>query len=131
MASAQTSAPPGWYLDPTDPSMERHWDGSSWQPYLRPAGPRPGHVDDAAPAAGAPVQAQAEADRGSPWAALAIAIGAIAMFLLPLILGPIALLLAGVAVLRHEPMRFTALQAAVGGTVVGLLLQQVVWSSLG
>jgi hypothetical protein len=26
----------GWYLDPTNPRLERYWDGSAWTPETRP-----------------------------------------------------------------------------------------------
>ena len=31
-------APPGWYLDPTDSSRERWWDGAQWAEESRPFG---------------------------------------------------------------------------------------------
>jgi hypothetical protein len=29
-------APPGWYLDPSDSSLERWWDGAQWSEHSRP-----------------------------------------------------------------------------------------------
>ncbi|RFU86418.1 DUF2510 domain-containing protein [Streptomyces triticagri] len=31
------STPPGWYPDPSGPSLERWWDGSAWTPHTRAA----------------------------------------------------------------------------------------------
>ena len=36
--AAQTTPPPGWYLDPNDPTRHRYWDGTSWTLDTRPAG---------------------------------------------------------------------------------------------
>ncbi|MFI9613863.1 DUF2510 domain-containing protein [Streptomyces sp. NPDC052023] len=33
-----TSPPPGWYRDPSDPHVERWWDGSAWTGHRRPPG---------------------------------------------------------------------------------------------
>ncbi|MBL3679643.1 DUF2510 domain-containing protein [Leucobacter chromiireducens subsp. solipictus] len=33
--------PAGWYLDPTNTSIERYWDGSAWTEHEQPA--IPGH----------------------------------------------------------------------------------------
>jgi hypothetical protein len=31
--------PAGWYLDPTNPSIQRYWDGTVWTEHAHPAAP--------------------------------------------------------------------------------------------
>ena len=35
------SIAPGWYPDPTDPSLHRYWDGSTWTAHTAPRWPAP------------------------------------------------------------------------------------------
>jgi hypothetical protein len=53
-------APPGWYLDPSDSSLERWWDGAQWSEHSRP------FTAEAAPAAPQPRVAAAPAPQHPP-----------------------------------------------------------------
>lgn len=63
----------------------------------------------------------AEADTDSnAFAIAAIVLGALAVFFLPIILGPIGIILAVMARNRAQPRADIALWVAIGGTVAGL-----------
>lgn len=38
-ADGSATALPGWYPDPTNPSIQRYWDGTVWAEHAHPAAP--------------------------------------------------------------------------------------------
>ena len=59
-----STAGPGWFPDPGDPSLLRYWDGSSWTEHTAPVQPPAAQDAMAAAAAAELALAAAEADAG-------------------------------------------------------------------
>jgi hypothetical protein len=99
------------------------------------AGPRDGRVgttesDRAVPASGDDRVEDATAagrgtggeEPGNGFAIAAMVLGVLAVFVAPIILGPIGLILAAVARSRNQPLANWAIGVAAAGTVIGLAL---------
>lgn len=58
--------PAGWYPDPTDPSAERYWDGTTWTTAVRAAAANPTEVMSTTPVSSTPITTSAPTpDRSS------------------------------------------------------------------
>jgi uncharacterized protein YacL len=66
---------------------------------------------------------------GNSYSTVAIILGAIALWIFPIVFGPIALVLAAVAKSRKEPKATTAIAIAACGTIFGMIFGALVWSS--
>jgi hypothetical protein len=67
---------------------------------------------------------------GNGFSIAALILGCIAFLFLPIILGPVAIALAGVGKSKHESKSTAALAVAITGTVVGLILGAIVGMSV-
>ena len=123
-SSTRTTAAANWYPDPVDPSYERYWDGSDWTDYVRPVD-RPVRKPTIASPDLRDRTGGGERDgerARNPFSTAALVLGALAVLVLPLILGPIGLVSAIIGKVKGEP-NATAAMVAVGiATVVGLML---------
>ena len=108
----------GWYPDPAEPAKERYWDGSDWTAEVRSAGAAP-PPPPPLPAGYAPNQAPAA---GNTYSTIAIVLGALAILIFPIFLGPAALVLAAIARNKGEERATKALAVAAGGFLLGVLL---------
>jgi hypothetical protein len=61
---------------------------------------------------------------------LAIVFGVVAVLFLPIVFGIGAIVLAGIALSKHEPLAKIAMVVAVVGTVAGFVLGAIVYSSM-
>lgn len=122
----QSAPPPGWYPDPSGGPYGRWWDGQQWadatQPLPQQAPPPPAvpptgyQYQHAGPAYGATSQSQS-ASNG--FTVAGIVLGAIALIVFPIIFGPLAIVMAAIALVRQERSAAVAMGIAVGGTVLG------------
>ncbi|WP_250445554.1 hypothetical protein [Actinotalea sp. C106] len=61
---------------------------------------------------------------------LAFVFGGIAVLFLPIVLGPVGIVLAVVAIVRKERLGKIALGVAIAGTILGMVLGAVVFSAM-
>lgn len=61
----------------------------------------------------------------------AMVMGCIALFFFPIVFGPIGIALASAALVRKERWAVAGMSVAAGGTVMGMVLGALVWSSSG
>jgi cytochrome c biogenesis protein CcdA len=61
---------------------------------------------------------------------IAIVLGVLAVFIAPIILGPIGIILAVIAKRRGERLSTTALIVAIAGMVLGFILGAIVYNSM-
>ncbi|MCS5718591.1 DUF2510 domain-containing protein [Herbiconiux sp. CPCC 205763] len=114
MSHAAPPPPAGWYPDTDQPGNERYWDGTQWTDTRRPVLTAPPPYVPAAPPVKAPGQ-------GLATAALVLGIiGAVFAFIpgvtgLAIVLGLLAAILGGVALMRKTPGR----QRAAIGSILG------------
>ncbi|MCB1014285.1 MAG: hypothetical protein KDB10_04095 [Acidimicrobiales bacterium] len=95
-----------------------------------PSAPPPG-APGAPPAWGAyPPPGFAPEPAGNGLSIAAIVCGCIAVLILPIVLGPAAIILAGVALSKKEPRAKVAMGVAIGGTVAGFALGIVVATAI-
>jgi hypothetical protein len=97
----------------------RYWDGNAWTADSTPAYPGAGGPSTYAPAPGTPTS-------GNGFSIAAMVLGGIAFLLLPILFGPIAIVLAAVALSKNEPKARTGMTVAVTGTIVGMILGAMV-----
>lgn len=114
------ASPPaaGWYPEPQTPGQERYWDGATWTEHVRPAA---GPLMTVAPAyapAYAPVAPAAKA--GNTMSIIAIVLGALAVLLLPPVLGTIGVVLGILAKRRGESLSTWALVVPLVGMFLGM-----------
>jgi hypothetical protein len=75
---------------------------------------------------GAPEHSPTTGTRGNALSYAAIALGIVAVFIAPIIVGPIGIVLAVVARSKGEPRWTWGLGVAIAGTVIGLILGAMV-----
>jgi hypothetical protein len=130
MTTINTAPPPAnWYPDPAGGGQFRYWDGVGWTAHLSPqpvpGGGPPAWNDQNAWGGGAVAHRAAyrtttASTNGKSTGA--IVCGALALFVFPIILGPIALHLASKAKERNESMAGTAKSVAMIGFIGGLII---------
>lgn len=64
----------------------------------------------------------------STYSIIAFVFSGFALFLLPILFGPIAIVLAAIAKNKNERLAVTALTVSIVCTVLGFLLGAIVWS---
>ena len=91
-----------------------------------PHAPPPNAPGPGAPPAWGPPPAGAPPAPSNTFSTWAIVVGCLALLFLPILLGPAALLLAGIALSKKEPRATVAMVVAVVGTVGGFALGALV-----
>lgn len=66
---------------------------------------------------------------GNSYSTVAIILGAISLWVFPIVFGPIALVLGAVAKSRKEPKATTAIVIAACGTIFGMIFGALAWGS--
>jgi hypothetical protein len=141
--------PAGWYPDPSGQPGQRWWDGSAWTEQTQQA-------PSAAPGSGYPAYGSGQGYGGSPGygsgpgygtasgyggpggaprqsnglAIAGIICGAIAFLFIPILLGPVGLILGGIAKSRGQRLANAALIVSGLGLVVGLLLGYIAFKNM-
>jgi hypothetical protein len=146
--SGSANPPAGWYPDPSGQPGQRWWDGSTWTEQTQggPSDAAPGGQQlpgypawsggqgYAGPGYGAPgygAPGYGGAQQTSNGLAIAgIICGAIAFLFLPIILGPIGLILGGIAKSRGQRLANAALIVSGLGLVLGLILGIIVFRAM-
>ena len=119
----------GWYADPSDVSLERYWDGGSWSDSIRPAAPA--SVGYATPPPPMPYSGEtARTSTSNGFSIAGIILGAIAFLILPIVFGPLGLVMGAVAKSKGEPLANRALWVAGIGLIAGMLMGALVFASL-
>lgn len=113
MSEGPQSQTPGWYPHPGGQGLA-YWDGSAWTA----SAPVP-------PAPPAPSQESA----GNGLSIAAIVLGVISILVLPIILGPAAIICGGIALSRKEPLGKIGLIVGVVGMIAGFILGVIVAQS--
>ena len=104
------STQPGWYTDPGNPHMVRYFDGTVWTEAVKPA-------------TGAPSGYQPPPGTVSnTYSTIAIVLGVLALLFLPIVLGPIGIVLAAIGFSKKEPRAPIGMAVAIGGLVLGMIL---------
>ncbi|GAC1531962.1 MAG: hypothetical protein NVS3B1_25350 [Marmoricola sp.] len=111
MTEGPQNTAPGWYPHPNGEGLA-YWDGSAWTA----TAPTP----PAAPFADPSVKA------GNGLSIAAIVMGVLAVLILPIILGPAAIICGGVAMSRKEPLGRTGLIVGIVGMIAGFALGIIV-----
>jgi hypothetical protein len=65
----------------------------------------------------------------SPWSLAAIVCGALAVLFVPIVLGPLGMIFAGIALSKKEPRGALGMGIAIGGMVVGFILSALMYSA--
>jgi hypothetical protein len=135
-APGQMAYPPSGYAQPgyEQPQAPYGQQAPGASPYAaQPSAPQGYGSQPPFPMAGPYPQAhgfpQARA-AGNGFSIAALILGCIAFLFLPIILGPVAIALAGVGKSKHESKSTAALAVAITGTVVGLILGAIVGMSV-
>ena len=105
--------PADWYIDPSDPSQERYWDGATWTEQVRLV------AAPATAAASAPARPTTTSNRFS---IAGIFFGVLAFLIFPIIFGPIGFFLGAVGKSRGESNAKTAIVVSDIGMVAGVLI---------
>lgn len=91
----QSTPPPGWYLDPSDPGLHRWWSGLEWTQHAKPA-PPPAHLPSPPSYNKRLYSGTADQAAGKNTAATwALTVGVVAIFISPIPGGGVALALLG------------------------------------
>ncbi|MBO1752661.1 hypothetical protein J4G33_12680 [Actinotalea sp. BY-33] len=85
---------------------------------------------DPAASTNASTSAPATANQSNIFSILAFVFGGIAVLFLPIVLGPVGIVLAVVAIVRKERLGKIALGVAIAGTIIGMVLGAVVFSAM-
>jgi hypothetical protein len=119
-----TEVPAGWYTDPNGAAQDRYWDGRAWTEHVRPVAGRrmaPAYAPPPPVAAAPPV-----ATTGNGFSIAGIVFGILAFLILPILFGPIGLILGAVGKSKGESKATTAMVVAGVGMVVGMAIGALV-----
>lgn len=111
------AAQPGWYADQAQPDLLRYFDGTAWTGATMPA------------AGAAPGYQQAPIKVSNTFSTIAIVLGALAVLFLPIVLGPIGIVMSAIGFTKKEPRAPIGLGVAIGGTVLGMILGALFFAS--
>jgi hypothetical protein len=114
-APVTPSFPAGWYAVDNRVNTKRYWDGEKW-------------TGDFAPIDSAAVPGQRESTSGRGLTAVSFVLAAVSLGFFPIVLGPVAIVCAGVAMNRKERNAPVALAVAVVAMIVGMFLGALVWA---
>ena len=119
-----TAASAGWYADPSGAAQDRYWDGKAWTEHVRPVAGRrmaPGYAPPPPVAAPPPVVAT-----GNGFSIAGIVFGILAFLVLPIVFGPLGLILGAVGKSKGESKATTAMVVSGIGMVVGMAIGALV-----
>lgn len=136
MSDPVTPNKPGWYRSTNDPTIENYWDGFRWTEQHRqlanPAEQQTSASQQPQSRQARPLEPVQAEQRGGATSnvlsILAIVSGVIAVLILPIIFGPIGIVLGIVAKVRHERLSTIAIIVAVVGMILGFALAALVVS---
>ncbi len=123
----QANPPAGWYPDPSGQPQQRWWDGVAWGEQTQAQVDQGmGTLPQAPYPAWSPGAGFAQPQRAGNGLSIAgIICGALALLILPIVLGPAGLILGAIAKSRGEPKANIALIVAgvgmVGGFIIGFV----------
>lgn len=125
------SQTPGWYSDPSGQPQMRWWDGATWTDQTQP-GQAPGTFQ---PQSGYPAWSPAQGygqqqAAGNGLSIAGIVCGVIALLILPIVFGPVGLILGGIAKSKREPRANIALIVAAVGMVGGFIIGAIFTASV-
>jgi hypothetical protein len=121
---------PGWYADPSNPTVSRWWDGQSWGNQTH-SHKWDGNLNDppsnVATSGGLPYGGHStHSGTGNGFSIVAIVLGAVAFLFFPILLGPAGMILGAVGKSRNERLAIPAMIISACGLVVGMVLGLVV-----
>jgi hypothetical protein len=108
----------GWYADTSTPGQLRYWDGDHWTDHTAP---RPMTTTSTQPMSTTSTQQQTNG-----LSIAGIVCGVIAVFILPIVLGPAGIIMSAVALGRKEPLAGVALAVSVVGMLLGFVFGYMV-----
>lgn len=73
---------------------------------------------------------QSTPQSGNTFSIIAIVLGAISFLILPIVLGPAAIILAVIAKSKNEKLANVALAVSILGTVIGMILGAIIGATL-
>jgi hypothetical protein len=100
----------GWYADSSTPGQSRYWDGDRWTDHTRPH----------------PMTTTTTQQPSNGLSTAAIVCGLIAVFILPIVLGPAAIIMSAIALGRKEPRAGAAMAVSVIGMLLGFVFGYMV-----
>ncbi len=128
------SPPAAWYASPTGPG-QRYWDGSKWtDSYARPEEPTSAPMWPPNPCAPPNVPAVSTPSAATQFpfrisgslTTISFVLAVLSLGVLPIVIGPAAIICAGVGMNRKEPNAPIALAVAIVAMIVGMFLGAVV-----
>lgn len=126
------SQTPGWYPDPSGQPLMRWWDGVTWTDQTQPTQAPPGTFQPPSnyPTWSPPQGYGQQQAAGNGFSIAGIVCGVIALLILPIIFGPVGLILGGVAKSKREPRANIALIVAGVGMVAGFIIGAIFATSV-
>ena len=100
------------------------------QPAAAPAPPTPQFVNPSQPTQ-VSVYATTGASTSNVFSTWGIVLGSVAFLILPVLFGPVGIILAAVGKSKNEPRSTVALAVSIVGTVMGMIIGWIVGSTFG
>jgi Protein of unknown function (DUF2510) len=113
------ATPANWYADPADPAQERYWDGAEWTAQVRPAAAVPTAYTAAPPLP--PYYPAPQARPGNRYSFAAMVLGVIAFLFVPILFGPIGLIVGYIGKTKGEAKAGLGMAVAGIGMVAGMI----------
>lgn len=127
--TGQQNTPPQYPQYPQDPQQGQGQAEYGQQPYPQQGYPQQGQPQQGypqfPPGYGQPIQ-----DPGNGLSIAAIVLGVISVLFIPIVFGPIAIVLAAIAKKKGQSMSTIALAVAIAGMILGFIIGALLYTSM-